>query len=682
MTPISIQGITPVKPSEISTHQKNSKDHHQPSMVEKHRTTNEVNYDENSVSDDQKKNEEQLSMNEKYQPVYKYEQPPNRGVLENSDSSQNQLNIDIASKSMVKNPKKEKFAQKLDQQDSSITNKLEEAKKYFKDKSEEYRLVELNQQQSQSNSNSKGVSRSNFIDTVPIPHHLYTSGFTKNNSSNTLNQSMNSESNNSSQQVRDSPKFNNKNTIQGQPNNSDGFKDLDIDINQMTLNKQFSFANADKSTNNNNSSHHEVQSKNISGIIDQDAYNNKKKMKHVISYKRDGSSYTSYDNKVSHAQQQSSEYQNDLNNRLNNQLEVLRCLVDKQVKDKKANQKYLSEIKQKNIQKKTEMINEVKDLKKMVNNYWEQECQAQMSYIDTLFDENLDQVSKIITNVESTYDENLTLKMKLSDDFDHNLEDQCLINKNLLKKTDNQSSDFDYMSGKDNVLFSGQQSLLNKCDDLENRLKELRYRFLGMHKIGPIGSNNSVAISRPKEEFSYTSYDHHNRSGINSKSPNRADRVTPVAPLQQQNTSSISTDRKNRTLLEKKPSKPRTDYDNFDININTNFTGFSAEDNYLNNNKKNPNLITLDEFKLDISKKVPNEQKFISQTIQNSKVLASQWVDHNKQKLSKLNLSEYTNQFVQEKKKQDGFIREKRQDGFIRKNSKPIKTKLLQLHRQ
>lgn len=238
---------------------------------------------------------------------------------------------------MVKNPKKEKFAQKLDQQDSSITNKLEEAKKYFKDKSEEYRLVELNQQQSQSNSNSKGVSRSNFIDTVPIPHHLYTSGFTKNNSSNTLNQSMNSESNNSSQQVRDSPKFNNKNTIQGQPNNSDGFKDLDIDINQMTLNKQFSFANADKSTNNNNSSHHEVQSKNISGIIDQDAYNNKKKMKHVISYKRDGSSYTSYDNKVSHAQQQSSEYQNDLNNRLNNQLEVLRCLVDKQVKDKKAN---------------------------------------------------------------------------------------------------------------------------------------------------------------------------------------------------------------------------------------------------------------------------------------------------------------------------------------------------------
>jgi hypothetical protein len=258
-----------------------------------------------------------------------------------------------------------------------------------------------------------------------------------------------------------------------------------------------------------------------------------------------------------------SEYEKKLNKRMESQVGILRQILEKQIKSKMEVLDDLAVTKTKNCKKKADLENKVQSLKCQVVEYWEKECKAQIDFTEKLFQENSGILKKLIRKSEIELEGDLKIKLQLNSEFDSgNLDVFTAINKNILKRDENSFSaeKNSHLPPLEDELILNQQNLEFKCEDLDTRLSELKYRFLGINK----SSQGSKMLETAPEKMlktvpeNFFTVERKSVSYQKSESPFRNLKENslekPVNVIFSERPSEASHQKKNRKLIEKKSS--------------------------------------------------------------------------------------------------------------------------------
>jgi hypothetical protein len=207
--------------------------------------------------------------------------------------------------------------------------------------------------------------------------------------------------------------------------------------------------------------------------------------------------------------------------------------------------------------------NKVQSLKCQVVEYWEKECKAQIDFTEKLFQDNSGILKKLIRKSEIELEGDLKIKLQLNSEFDSgNIDAFSAINKNILKRDENSFSPEknSHLPPLEDELILNQQNLEFKCEDLDTRLSELKYRFLGINK----SSQGSKMLETAPEKLvktvpeNFFTVERKSVSYQKSESPfgnlKENSLEKPVNVIFSERPSEASHQKKNRKLIEKKSS--------------------------------------------------------------------------------------------------------------------------------
>ena len=257
-----------------------------------------------------------------------------------------------------------------------------------------------------------------------------------------------------------------------------------------------------------------------------------------------------------------SEYDQKISKRMESQVGILRQILERQIKSKMEGLEDLAVVKDKNCKKKLDLENKVESLKSQVVEYWEKECKAQIDFTEKLFSENSGILKKLIKKSEIELEGDLKLKLQLNSDYDSgDIDAFSAINKNILKRDENSFSaeKNSHLPPLEDELKLNQENLKFKCEDLDTRLSELKYRFLGINKSSQ-GSKMLKTVPEKMLKTAPESFFIGERKSVGykkSESPfknQKENSVEPMGIIFSKRPSEVNQQKKNRKLIEKKSS--------------------------------------------------------------------------------------------------------------------------------